>query len=156
VSQIRDALTRFAAWSREHPRARCPDAAALGLAAADPWGHPLRITCTDQPADQIAGAVSLGPDGAPGTRDDIASWTLGPDVTDLVRGPRWGQRSRAVDGRRPTATPPATTIPAAAPLAPAAPPPISPDPRPAAATPRPASTGAGSNDTDGDGIPDRR
>src|SRR5262245_41590035 len=88
VAQIKDALTRFVAWSHDHPGARCPDAAALGV-ALDPWGHPLRITCTDQPADQVAGAVSAGPDGIAGTRDDVESWTLGADVIDSIRGPRW-------------------------------------------------------------------
>jgi len=143
IAQIKDELMRFVAWSHDHPRARCPDAAALG-APLDPWGHPLRITCTDQPADQLAGVVSLGPDGVAGSHDDIASWTLGADVTDLVRGPRWGATGRPArpgDGHRVgTVAPPPPTPPGAA--APPAKP--------------PASTGAGSNDTDGDGIPDRR
>lgn len=55
----------------------------------DSWGHPLAMTCTDQPGDQIVGAISGGPDGKLGTADDIASWQLGRDVTDLVRGGRW-------------------------------------------------------------------
>jgi Caspase domain len=85
---IKDALMRFVAWSRSHPHAACPDAAALGV-PDDPWGHPLALTCTEQPADQIAGAVSAGPDGRPGTADDIASWQLDHEVSDLVRGARW-------------------------------------------------------------------
>jgi hypothetical protein len=70
---MKDALARFAAWSRDHPGAPCPDAATLG-APDDPWGRPPAITCTDQPGDQVVGAISSGPDGEPGTADDIASW----------------------------------------------------------------------------------
>lgn len=130
VAQIKDALTRFVAWSHDHPGARCPDAASLGV-ALDPWGHPLRITCTDQPADQIAGAVSAGPDGVAGTRDDVESWTLGADVIDPIRGPRW---SASRTSRRTRPAPPPTAVP----------------PKPS------AGSAAGSNDNDGDGIPDRR
>jgi hypothetical protein len=85
---IQEALSRFVAWSRDHAGAPCPDAAALG-APGDPWGHPLVITCTEQPGNQIAGVISMGPDGQPGTSDDVASWQLGRDITDLVRGARW-------------------------------------------------------------------
>ena len=141
IEQIHDALRRFVSWSHGHTGARCPDAAALG-AQPDPWGHALRITCTDQPADQIAGVVSAGPDGVAGTRDDIESWALGDAVTDPVRGPRW--RSNRTGTRR-----------SAGGATAAAPPP----PPPASTTqPRkpPASPGAGSSDNDGDGIPDRR
>jgi hypothetical protein len=83
------ALERFATWSHANAVAPCPDAATLGIMNNDPWGHPLVITCTDQPASQIAGAVSLGPDGVLDTADDIASWELGPEVTQVVRGSRW-------------------------------------------------------------------
>lgn len=158
VAQITDVLQRFVAWSHAHPRGRCPDLAALGAAELDPWRHALRITCTDQPADQIAGIVSLGPDGVPGTRDDVASWALGAEVTEIVRGRRWGatvQPARAADHPRGTA-PPTRAGPATAPAtstAPVAPPPPAPV-KPPARTP--AGPGAGSNDTDGDGIPDRR
>lgn len=85
---LRAVLVRFVAWSHDHAGAACPDASALG-APGDPWGRPLAITCTDQPLDQIAGAISSGPDGQAGTADDIASWQLGQDVTDVVRGARW-------------------------------------------------------------------
>ncbi|HEX3761230.1 MAG TPA: hypothetical protein VHW23_21190 [Kofleriaceae bacterium] len=155
VAQIQDALRRFVAWSHAHPGARCPDAAALG-AGPDPWGQPLRIVCSDQPPDQIAGVLSYGPDGEPGTHDDVVSWTLGPDVTELARGPRWsasrgiatgaatgtGSRRGGARSGGPRAVPPAAVPPATA----ATPQP----PRP------PASAGAGSDDSDGDGIPDRR
>ena len=142
MAQIEDALVRFVAWSQAHPGARCPDAASLGAAALDPWGQPLQIVCADQPADQIAGVLSYGPDGEPGTRDDVVSWTLGPDVTALARGPRWGAQLAAGSTHA------------------AAPGPHAPGHRtPAGGPPRarpPASAGAGSNDTDGDGIPDHR
>jgi len=131
---LRDALARFIAWSRDHPGAPCPDAAALG-AHDDPWGHPLAITCTDQPGDQIAGAISAGLDGQPGTADDVASWRVGRDVTDIVRGARW-----SVTSHRPTArpAPPTKSRPAEpAPSAPVEPPP-KPAPTSAPAKPAPA------------------
>ena len=129
---------RFVVWAHAHPGAPCPDAAALG-AVADPWGRTLQIVCADQPDDQVAGILSLGPDGLPGTLDDVASWTLGPDVTDLVRGAPWGVRRRA------SASAGSKRLAVPAPHG--------------AATPRTkpsVSAGAGSKDTDGDGIPDRR
>ncbi len=97
ATQMSAVLTRFAAWARDHAGAPCPDLATLGLAARDPWGHDLALTCTDQPADQMSGVRSAGPDAVLGTDDDVGSWTLGPEVTDLVRGPRW----------KPAAAPPA-------------------------------------------------
>ena len=124
---LRDALARFVAWSRDHAGAPCPDAAVLG-AADDPWGHPLAITCTEQPGDQIAGAISAGPDGQPGTADDIASWRLAQDVTGVVRGAGWSAASH-----RPAAKPAVPTRPRPTPAAPSR----------AADTPtKPASTGA--------------
>ncbi|HEX7843455.1 MAG TPA: hypothetical protein VF469_38545 [Kofleriaceae bacterium] len=132
TAQIKAAAMRFVTWSHDHPGARCPDAAAIEAAAADPWGHSLRVLCADQPDDQMAGILSLGPDGLPGTADDVASWALGPEVTALLRGAPWGT-SPSASAKRPAPH--------------------------GAATPRtkhPASTGAGGIDTDGDGIPDRR
>jgi hypothetical protein len=82
-------LTSFVAWAHDHAGAPCPTASLLGARVQDPWGHPIELTCTDQPAKQIAGAISAGPDGQPGTADDIGSWQLGRDVTDIVRGERW-------------------------------------------------------------------
>lgn len=138
VAQIEQALSRFVAWSRGHAGARCPDAAALGVAELDPWGQPLRIVCADQPADQIAGVLSFGPDGVPGTRDDVTSWTLGPEVTELARGPRWTASRRSVPRSTAPAAPEATPPAARSTVKP------------------PAGTRAGSNDTDGEGIPNRR
>jgi hypothetical protein len=158
-------LTRFAAWSREQAGAPCPDLATLGLAAHDPWGHDLALTCTDQPAAQIVGVVSPGPDGVIGTDDDIPSWTLGPGVTSLVRGPRWKSvptplATRPSSRRR---IPPSTTAThrpvTALDQAPAIVPDRSPTPplhtTPAAPTPpRPEPTAP--SDPAGDDIPARR
>jgi len=112
---IKDALARFIAWSHDHPGAPCPDAVVLG-APDDPWGHPLAITCTDEPGDQLVGAISAGPDGKRGTADDIASWQLSRDITDLVRGTRWpgvpqipAVKSIEAAKPRPTALAPAKT-----------------------------------------------
>jgi tRNA A-37 threonylcarbamoyl transferase component Bud32 len=86
---MRPVLTRFVAWAHDHAGAPCPTASLLGPLVQDPWGHPLEITCTDQPANQVVGAISAGPDGKIGTSDDVGSWQLGRDVTDLVHGARW-------------------------------------------------------------------
>ena len=42
----------------------------------DPWGHPLSIVCPGEHGEGGADIVSLGPDGRPGTKDDIESWRL--------------------------------------------------------------------------------
>jgi serine/threonine-protein kinase len=89
AARMKDVMTRFAAWSRDHRGASCPDVTALGDPPDDPWGHAFRLTCTAQPDDQIVGVISAGPDGAPDTADDLASWALGRDVSELVHGPRW-------------------------------------------------------------------
>jgi serine/threonine-protein kinase len=89
AASAKPVLARFVTWSHDHAGAPCPDIAALGGDANDPWGHPFTITCTDQPGDQIVGLISAGPDGQPRTADDVASWRLGHDVTDLVHGSRW-------------------------------------------------------------------
>src|SRR5262249_35312445 len=89
VVQMKEVLSQFVAWSRDHWGAPCPDIGALGEVPRDPGGNAFRLTCADQPGDQIIGVISAGPDGKPGTADDIASWLLGGDVTDSVRGRRW-------------------------------------------------------------------
>jgi serine/threonine-protein kinase len=86
---IRRVLVAFVAWTRGHAGAPCPAVTALDVDPSDPWGHPIRITCTDQPGDQRAGAVSAGADGVMGTSDDVVSWELGDGITDLVHGARW-------------------------------------------------------------------
>ncbi len=82
-------LGSFTHWATSHKGDLCPDLATIVGPPADPWGRPVVLTCIDQPADQIVGATSAGPDGAMGTADDISSWQLGRDVTALVRGKRW-------------------------------------------------------------------
>jgi serine/threonine-protein kinase len=116
AASMKDVLGKFAAWSHDHTGAACPDIATLEGAPTDPWGKAFRITCTDQPGDQIAGAISSGPDGAPGTADDIASWQLGQDVTAIVRGTRWV--AKAPDAKKPASTKPASTKPATRPAKP--------------------------------------
>jgi len=146
ATQVRSVLAHFTEWSRDHTGAPCPDGAALGVAMLDPWGHPLAITCTDQPADQRIGAISGGPDGVIGNHDDVASWNLGRDVTELVRGARWKPApatgtpvvKRGKDRSAARDRTPATAAPA--------------PPRTAPATsPRPALIDAGADD-----IPARR
>jgi len=99
AARMKPVLARFATWSHDHAGAPCPDVAALGGDANDPWGHPFTITCTDQPGNQVVGLISAGPDGSRGTADDVASWSLGPEVTDLVHGARWAAADPA---HRPT------------------------------------------------------
>lgn len=82
-------LAAFAPWAAKHAGDACPDVAALGVDANDPWGHPMKLTCADQPGDQQIGLVSAGADGAFDTGDDVASWTLPRTVTEAVHGKRW-------------------------------------------------------------------
>ncbi|HEX2691349.1 MAG TPA: protein kinase [Kofleriaceae bacterium] len=89
ASRMKVLLTRFVAWAHDHAGAPCPAVSLLGAPVPDPWGQPIALTCTDQPGNQIVGAISAGPDGAPGTPDDVGSWQLGRDVTDIVLGARW-------------------------------------------------------------------
>jgi len=167
--QMKAVLSRFTEWSRNHAGAPCPASAALGVVALDPWGNPIELTCTDQPDDQRAGAISAGPDGIVGNRDDVASWALGRDVTEGVRGARW------------TSTPAATAAPAATKTqagkrgkerssardrAPTTPPTLSPAPSTTASPPRtsaapavptaPAQPGTLPLDAGADDIPARR
>lgn len=167
TARITTVLERFADWARDHAGAPCPDLAALGVATADPWGHPIELTCTDQPADQIVGVTSAGPDGLRGNSDDVKSWTLGPAVTDLVHGARWktaataaapptagtGRRRRgsaaAHDRPPPPANPPTTSVSSTTPGP-------QPTPSPAAPGPPPHNNRPGTPPTDGDDIPARR
>jgi serine/threonine protein kinase len=141
-SQLRALLAAFSSWAAEHPDAPCPTAAGLG-AAVDPWGRAFEVTCTDQPAEQVVGARSAGPDGAMGSDDDLVSWKL-DDATKLAPGPRW----RATAPKPPETTEPAPPAPVR-----------EHKPRgkfrkipPAGARPRSDDI----LDQDGDGIPDRR
>jgi hypothetical protein len=161
TTQMSAVLTRFAAWSREHAGAPCPDLATLGLAAHDPWSHDLTLTCTDQPADQVVGVLSPGPDGVIGTDDDVPSWTLGPSVTSLVRGPRWKSAPAPLATRPPPrrriapSTPAAHTPGTALDQAPVVAPPAPPT-RSTAAPPAPPKPEPSPVDPTGDDIPARR
>ncbi|HET9623812.1 MAG TPA: serine/threonine-protein kinase [Kofleriaceae bacterium] len=103
VDRMKTELSRFLDWSRDHAQAACPTGADLGAPVHDPWGHALVITCTDQPANQIVGVISVGPDGIAGNADDVGSWQLGREVTDLVHGARWAPKPAAP-------TPPPVTV----------------------------------------------
>jgi serine/threonine-protein kinase len=82
-------IDRFVAWSHDHAGEPCPNVASLGKVPDDPWHHAFRLTCTDQPGNQMIGVISAGPDGIPNTSDDVASWQLARAVTEPLRGPRW-------------------------------------------------------------------
>jgi hypothetical protein len=147
TAHIRKVLVAFADWSKLHAGAPCPAAHELASAAdlADPWGHAVAITCTAQPGDQRIGVTSAGPDGVFETPDDLASWTLGRDVTAIVRGPRWVEAAHAPTAApavsRPRPRPVAPAVPATSPApepapAPAPVPQVIPVPRPSAEIPR--------------------
>ena len=84
-ADLHDLLVAFTRWSTTHAGAPCPTAAELGF-------RKLALTCTDQPADQIIGAIAPGPDGVLGTADDVKSWT--------VPAPRRSCPARAGTSRR--------------------------------------------------------
>jgi hypothetical protein len=105
AARMKVVLGQFATWSSAHAGAPCPDVAALGGDTNDPWGHPLVLTCTGQPENQIVGLISAGPDGVPGNDDDVASWQLGRDVTEVVRGSRWVAAPAAATTPAPTSRP---------------------------------------------------
>ena len=86
---MKQLFEHFDSWAKDHAGAPCPDGTALGGDVNDPWGHPLKLTCTEQPANQIVGAISAGPDGVFGNDDDISSWQLDNDVGKLVHGAHW-------------------------------------------------------------------
>lgn len=91
VAAMRRVADAFATWAPHHLGAPCPDGAALGVDVRDGSGATMRITCTDQPADQIIGIVSPGPDGSFGTSDDMSSWQIATNTLPL-KGPRWVTR----------------------------------------------------------------
>jgi hypothetical protein len=145
-STMEAVLTRFTAWARDHAGEPCPDVAALGIDGRDPWGRPLQLTCTDQPADQRIGAISPGPDGIAGTDDDLASWNLGRPITELVRGARWPVGPTTRPATRPHSAGPST----------GAPPPHARRPAPPTPTADPAPVLTPPVDAAGDDIPARR
>ncbi len=130
TQQLAAAITAFKSWSAAHPSDPCPTIAALEV-GPDAWAVPLVVTCTDQPADQIVGIISAGPDRAIGTADDLQSWAIAATST-LARGARW---KPVVPEAFTTARPKA---------------PVTAKPKP------PKPTNEGFVDLDGDGIPDRR
>ena len=76
------ASSAFSDWGRAHPDKPCPDGIdelvqyAGGKAAKDPWGHPYRMYCGDglpRGVEAKLAVVSDGPDGKPGTDDDMRS-----------------------------------------------------------------------------------
>jgi len=175
ATTMKTVLTRVASWAHDHAGEPCPDLGALGVVAPDPWGHPLELTCSDQPADQIVGAVSAGPDGIAGNDDDVPSWALGSEVTGLVRGARWkpplatAAPSRSGKHRKDTAAPGAavrrptqpvrpSTAPATLATTPAAPvtTPAVPATAGEPATIAPAAKPSPAPDAIGDDIPARR
>ena len=115
ADRIRSVLLAFLRWSATHAGSACPSAVSVDASVdtRDPWGHGLRLTCTDQPADQIVGVVSAGPDGEFDTGDDIASWTLARELTDLVHGPRWKSRAPHAAAKATSPRPPEGARPAA-------------------------------------------
>jgi hypothetical protein len=137
ATRMLQVINGFLRWSATHAGSPCPTPKDLAPQKLDdPWGHAMRLTCVDQPANHMIGIVSSGPDGVAGNRDDIASWTLPGDVTDAIAGPRW-------TARRATAT---TGIPTTR--------------GSGAKTGTPSTTGStaapATTDLDGDGIPDVR
>src|SRR5690606_29333015 len=64
-------------WQADHPGKKCPatlaevakyfDAPAELPVTTDPWGHALVMTCDDKGFS----VMSVGPDGKPGTADDV-------------------------------------------------------------------------------------
>jgi serine/threonine protein kinase len=148
--EIHALLAAFSSWAKDRAGAPCPTSADLG-GHPDPWGNAYELTCTNQPADQIIGVRSMGPDGAMGTDDDLVSWALDRDMTALVRGTRWAG-----------AQIPAKQQPN--PMKPAVPAVAQPQGRLPSKKSGPSNGSNGSKeqpdpgiiDTDGDGIPDSR
>ena len=115
IHSTEDALGRvvgaFPAWARAHASLPCPSTEqVVGHAVADAWGHPIAVTCTDQPADYIVGARSAGLDGQPNTDDNLVSWRADPTA---AKGARWTPK-RVAASRSPAKKPAAKrTKPAA-------------------------------------------
>jgi hypothetical protein len=77
------AASAFSEWGRAHPDKPCPDGIeelvqyAGGKVAKDPWGHPYRMYCGEGLPSGVEGKLAVasdGPDGKPGTDDDVRSW----------------------------------------------------------------------------------
>jgi hypothetical protein len=88
ITQIRATLGELVKWSKDHAGEACPQ-----IKARDGWGHPLVVTCTDQPSDQMFGVTSAGADGVVGSRDDLVSWRLDAETIEIARGARWTEKT---------------------------------------------------------------
>ncbi|MGE0871006.1 MAG: protein kinase [Kofleriaceae bacterium] len=148
-ARMKRLFAKFTLWARDHAGAPCPELSAIDPNATDPWGHPLVLTCTQQPETQVVGAISLGPDGVVNTSDDIASWKLTADIS--IPGHRWATPIRPAETAVVRSKPPkparARTRSEAHPA--------TEQPRPPAVRPTSASAPSGT-DLDNDGIPDVR
>ncbi|MGE0549488.1 MAG: protein kinase [Kofleriaceae bacterium] len=141
-SRMRELFAAFKQWAAAHADASCPEIAALAPFVGadmlvDPWTRPFQVTCTEQPGDQQIGLLSAGADGKLGTDDDLASWTMGAELTATVRGGRWRATSSRGAAEAVVHKPAKPVVPT---------------------KPRNKPTGEGRRfiDLDGDGIPDKR
>ena len=134
-TSFRAIIAGFAQWAMRNQGKPCPDVETLGPKVVDAWEMAIVLTCTDQPSDQIVGLVSAGADRTWGTADDVTSWSLGPEITELLHGPRWQGSSKVAKTKTKTKTKtePKTVKPQTA-----------------------HKTDPGFVDLDGDGIPDKR
>ncbi len=144
TQRITAIATTFRTWSASHAGVACPSLQDLG-GGDDAWAHPLVVTCTEQPADQIIGIRSAGADGTPGTADDLASWKI-PAIATVIHGEHWRVASVAVKPPR-TGKPPKPPVVGKPPVT--RPPVVG---KPPIVGKPPATAG----DIDGDGIPDTR
>lgn len=79
VSQI--AFEAFTHWALKNVDKECPASLQeltpylANPTLQDPWGNELVMACGDSsPAAAPFGVLSVGPDGKPGSADDIRSW----------------------------------------------------------------------------------
>ncbi len=76
------AFSAFPTWVAANPMTACPAtleelvAVLPGAQTVDPWGHRYALLCgpTLPAGARGLAASSPGPDGKPGTADDIRSW----------------------------------------------------------------------------------
>lgn len=82
VTAKKYAYEAYPQWAAAHADKECPDTITAldeyvnAKDHVDPWGHAYLMKCgKDLPAGVRGMAVSsAGPDGTPGTDDDITSW----------------------------------------------------------------------------------
>jgi hypothetical protein len=82
-------LRDFTSWATSHVGRGCPTIADISKTTTDGWGHPLKLTCKDQPDTQQIGLVSAGRDGKLDNGDDIKSWSADASLMAIAPGPRW-------------------------------------------------------------------